>query len=63
MDIKELDKEYIAPTYARFPLTLVEGNGRRNCLSLVAYDNHGYVVARNYALFSHVPRTFTIYFR
>ena len=35
MDIKELDKEYIAPTYARFPLTLVEGNG-----SLV-YDDAG----------------------
>ena len=35
MDIKDLDKEYIAPTYARFPLTLVEGNG-----SLV-YDDAG----------------------
>ena len=48
----------------RFPAgALVEGNGRRNCLSLIAYDNRGYVVARNYALFNHVPRTFTIYFR
>ena len=35
MNIKELDKEYIAPTYARFPLTLVEGKG-----SLV-YDDEG----------------------
>ncbi len=35
MDIKQLDKEYIAGTYARFPLQLVSGNG-----SLV-YDETG----------------------
>ncbi len=35
MNIKELDKEYVAPTYARFPLTLTEGKG-----SLV-YDDAG----------------------
>ncbi|MBQ7383433.1 MAG: acetylornithine/succinylornithine family transaminase [Clostridia bacterium] len=35
MMIKEIDKEYIANTYARFPLTLVEGKG-----SLV-YDEDG----------------------
>ena len=35
MNTFELDKEYIAPTYARFPLTLVEGKG-----SLV-YDDEG----------------------
>lgn len=29
MNIKELDKEYIAPTYARFPLCLVSGKGSR----------------------------------
>ena len=29
MNIKELDKEYIAPTYARFPLCLVSGEGSR----------------------------------
>ena len=27
MNIKELDKEYVAGTYARFPLTIVKGNG------------------------------------
>lgn len=35
MDIKALDKEYIADTYARFPLTLTSGKG-----SLV-YDENG----------------------
>ena len=35
MTIKEIDKEYIAPTYARFPLCLVKGKG-----SLV-YDDEG----------------------
>lgn len=35
MDIKQLDKEYIAGTYARFPLQLVSGKG-----SLV-YDEQG----------------------
>ncbi len=35
MNIKELDKEYIAPTYARFPVALTEGKG-----SLV-YDLEG----------------------
>ena len=34
-DIKALDKEYIANTYARFPLELVKGKG-----SLV-YDENG----------------------
>ena len=29
MNIKELDKKYIAPTYARFPLCLVSGKGSR----------------------------------
>ena len=29
MNIKELDKEYVAPTYARFPLCLVSGKGSR----------------------------------
>ena len=29
MNIKELDKEYVAPTYARFPLCLVSGEGSR----------------------------------
>ena len=29
MNIKELDKEYIVPTYARFPLCLVSGEGSR----------------------------------
>ena len=48
----------------RFPAgALVEGNGRRNCLSLVAYDRSGHVLARNYALFHHVPRAFTLFFR
>ena len=42
---------------------LVVGNNRRNCLSLVAYDRIGRVVARNYALFNHVPKGFTIRFR
>lgn len=42
---------------------LVVGNNRRNCLSLVAYDRIGRVVARNYALFNHVPNGFTIRFR
>lgn len=27
MNIKELDKEYVAGTYSRFPLTIVKGNG------------------------------------
>lgn len=27
MNIKELDKEYVAGTYARFPLTIVKGKG------------------------------------
>ena len=35
MTIKEIDKQYIAPTYARFPLCLVKGSG-----SLV-YDEEG----------------------
>lgn len=35
MTIKELDNKYIAPTYARFPLTLLSGKG-----SLV-YDDEG----------------------
>ena len=42
---------------------LVVGNNRRNCLSLVAYDRGGHVVARNYALFNYVPKGFTIRFR
>ncbi len=29
MNIKELDKEYIADTYARFPITLLSGKGSR----------------------------------
>jgi len=29
MDIKALDKNYVAPTYARFPLNLVSGSGSR----------------------------------
>ena len=29
MDIKQKDKEYIAPTYGRFPVTLVSGHGSR----------------------------------
>ncbi|MBQ8331807.1 MAG: acetylornithine/succinylornithine family transaminase [Clostridia bacterium] len=29
MNVKKLDGEYIAPTYARFPLCLVAGNGSR----------------------------------
>lgn len=29
MDIKTLDAQYVAPTYARFPLCLVEGSGSR----------------------------------
>ncbi len=50
--------------HGRFPAgALVEGNGRRNCLSLVSYDRSGHVIARNYALFHHVPKTFTIFFR
>ena len=35
MTIKEIDKKYVAPTYARFPLCLVKGSG-----SLV-YDDEG----------------------
>ena len=42
---------------------LVVGNNRRNCLSLVAYDRGGRVLARNYALFNYVPKGFTIRFR
>ena len=42
---------------------LVVGNNRRNCLSLVAYDRGGHVLARNYALFNYVPKGFTIRFR
>ncbi|MBQ9086242.1 MAG: acetylornithine/succinylornithine family transaminase [Clostridia bacterium] len=29
MEIKQLDQEYVAPTYARFPLCLTEGKGAR----------------------------------
>ena len=35
MDIFELDKEYVAPTYARFPVNLVAGKGS------IAIDNKG----------------------
>ena len=35
MDIFERDKEYIAGTYARFPLALTEGNGA------LLYDEDG----------------------
>ena len=35
MTIQELDKKYIAPTYARFPLCLVKGNGA------LVYDENG----------------------
>ena len=35
MDIKSIDKEYVAGTYARFPLEIVSGKG-----SLV-YDENG----------------------
>ena len=35
MTIKEIDKEYIAPTYTRFPVCLVKGNGS------VVYDDEG----------------------
>ena len=35
MTIKELDAQYIAPTYARFPVCLVQGNGS------VVYDDFG----------------------
>ncbi|MDO4219419.1 MAG: aminotransferase class III-fold pyridoxal phosphate-dependent enzyme [Synergistaceae bacterium] len=35
MDIFELDKQYVAPTYARFPVNLVAGKGS------VAIDNNG----------------------
>ena len=45
MDIKEIDKKYVAPTYARFPLCLVKGSG-----SLV-YDEQGnYAATRAYYL-------------
>ena len=33
--IKELDQTYVASTYARFPLTIVNGKGS------VAYDENG----------------------
>ena len=42
---------------------LVRDAARRNCLSLVAYDRGGRVLARNYALFNYVPRGFTIRFQ
>lgn len=35
MDIKQKDKEYIAPTYGRFPVTLVSGKGSK------VYDDEG----------------------
>lgn len=35
MNIKELDKEYVAGTYARFPLTIVKGKGS------TAWDDEG----------------------
>ena len=35
MNIKELDKEYVAGTYSRFPLTIVKGNGS------TAWDDEG----------------------
>lgn len=31
MNIKELDKSFVAPTYGRFPLALVSGKGSRVC--------------------------------
>ena len=34
-EIKKLDQEYVASTYARFPLTIVKGKGS------VAYDENG----------------------
>ena len=39
-DIKALDREYVANTYARFPLALVAGKG-----SLV-YDENGKKISR-----------------
>ncbi len=35
MNIQEIDKQYIAPTYARFPVTLVKGKGA------FVYDDNG----------------------
>ena len=35
MSITQLDKQYVAPTYGRFPLELVSGKGS------IAYDSDG----------------------
>ena len=35
MNIKELDKEYVANTYARFPIEIVSGKGSK------LYDSEG----------------------
>ena len=35
MNIKELDKEYVANTYARFPIEIVNGKGSK------LYDSEG----------------------
>ena len=35
MSIKDIDKEYVAATYARFPVCLTEGKGSR------VYDDEG----------------------
>ena len=45
----------------RFPAAAcVVGKKHRNCLSLVAYDGMGAVIARNYALFNYVPNGFVL---
>ncbi len=39
MNIKELDAKYVAPTYARFPITLTAGKGAR----VIDEDGNGYI--------------------
>ena len=43
MNIKELDNQYVASTYARFPLCITKGKG------VLAYDENGKVNAMNAA--------------
>ena len=38
----------------------VVGKNRRNCLSFIAYNRSGTVIARNYALFNYVPKGFVL---